>query len=85
MQSTFVKQLAYNQRVLQAEKEVAGINCDVADLLSGMSVDPADQLVICVNGSKEMKRQETSVGGQLWIQGDRMTTASNIVCEGMVN
>jgi hypothetical protein len=26
MQSTFLKQLAYNQRVLQAEKEVAGSN-----------------------------------------------------------
>jgi hypothetical protein len=37
MQSTFLKQLAYNQRVLEAEKEVAGINCDVADFLSGMS------------------------------------------------
>jgi hypothetical protein len=56
MQSTFLKQLAYNQRVLEAKKEVAGINCDVADFLSGMSVDPDDQVVICVNASEEMKR-----------------------------
>jgi hypothetical protein len=51
MQSTFLKQLGYDQRVLDAEKEIAGINCDVADLLDGMSNDPSDQLVICVNGS----------------------------------
>jgi hypothetical protein len=58
MQSTFLKQTAYNQRVLDAEKEVAGINCDVADFLSGMTLDPSDQVVICVNGSEEMKRNE---------------------------
>jgi hypothetical protein len=51
---------------LEAEKDVAGINCDVADFLSGMTNDPNDQLVICVNGSEEMKRQEESIGGQLW-------------------
>jgi hypothetical protein len=56
MHSTFLKQVAYNQRVIEAEQEVAGINCDVADFLSGMSLDPADQLVICVNGSEEMNR-----------------------------
>jgi hypothetical protein len=78
-------QLAYNQRVLNAEKEVAGINCDVADFLSRMSTDPSDQLIICVNGSEEMKRNETAIGGQLWIQGDRQMTASNVVLEGMAN
>jgi hypothetical protein len=85
MQSTFLKQLAYNQRVLQAEKEIAGINCDIADFLSGMTLDPAEQLIICVNGSEEMKRNETAVGGQLWIQGERQMTASNRVLEGMAN
>jgi hypothetical protein len=85
MQSTFLKQLAYNQRVLNAEKEIAGINCDVADCLSGMSLDPSDQLIICVNGSEEMKRNDSSIGGQLWIQGDRQMTASNLVIEGMAN
>jgi hypothetical protein len=85
MQSTFLKQLAYNQRVLEAEKDVAGINCDVADFLSGMSIDPNDQLAICVNGSEEMKRQEESIGGKLWMQGDRKMTASNHVLPGMAN
>jgi hypothetical protein len=85
MQSTFLKQLAYNQRVLEAKKEVAGINCDVVDFLSGMSTDPDDQVVICVNGSEEMKRHETAIGGQLWMQGDRQMTASNVVLEGMAN
>jgi hypothetical protein len=85
MQSTFLKQLAYNQRVLNAEKELAGINCDVAAFLSGMSLDPSDQLIICVNGSEEVKRNEAAVGGQLSIQGDRMMTAPNIVLEAMAN
>jgi hypothetical protein len=85
MQSTVLKQRAYNQRVLNAEKEAAGINCDVADFLSGMSLDPSDQLIICVNGSEEMKRNESAVGGQLWIQGDRQMTASSLVLDGMAN
>jgi hypothetical protein len=85
MQSTFLKQLLYNQRVLQAEKEVAGINCDIADFLSEMSIDPAEQPVICVNGSEEMKRNEAEIGGQLWIQGERQMTASNMVLEAMAN
>jgi hypothetical protein len=57
MHSTYLKQVAYNERVIEAEKEVSGINCDVADFLSGMSLDPEEQLVICVNGSEEMKKQ----------------------------
>jgi hypothetical protein len=57
MRSTYLKQVAYNQRVIEAENEIAGINCDVADFLSGMTLDPEEQLVICVNGSEEMKRQ----------------------------
>jgi hypothetical protein len=50
-----------------------------------MSIDPAEQLVICVNGSEEMKRNEAAIGGQLWIQGERQMTASNMVLEGMTN
>jgi hypothetical protein len=38
-----------------------------------MSLD--EELIICVNGSEEMKRGEEAVGGQLWIQGDRQMTA----------
>jgi hypothetical protein len=85
MQSTFLKQFAYNRRILSAENEIAGINCDIADFLSEMSNDPSDQLVICVNGSEEMKRNETAVGGQLWIQGDRPLTVSSRVIEGLAN
>jgi hypothetical protein len=50
-----------------------------------MSHDPSDQLVICVNGSEDMKRNESAIGGQLWIQGDRQMTASNQVLEGLAN
>jgi hypothetical protein len=50
-----------------------------------MPLDPSNQLVICVNGSEEMKRNETAIGGQLWMQGDRRITASNMVLEGMAN
>jgi hypothetical protein len=42
MQSTYLKQFAYNRRVLSAEREVAGINCDIADFLSGLSNHPAE-------------------------------------------
>jgi hypothetical protein len=28
------KQVTYNERVLKAEDDIAGINCDVADFLS---------------------------------------------------
>jgi hypothetical protein len=39
MQSTFSKQVAYNQRVLEAESQIAGINCDVPRFLEDMSTD----------------------------------------------
>jgi hypothetical protein len=65
MHSTILRQSAYNESVLSAENEVAGINCDIADFLLGLSNDPSEQLVICVNGSEEMKRDEAAVGGQL--------------------
>jgi hypothetical protein len=63
-----MKQVAYNQRILEAEHEIAGINCDIGEFLSEMSLNPADELIICVNGSEEMKRDEQAFGGQLWIQ-----------------
>jgi hypothetical protein len=85
MHSTSLKQVSYNDRVIEAEKEVSGINCDVADSLSRMTLDPADQVVMCVNGSEEMKRDEEAVGGQLWMQGDRKMTAYNRVLDGMGN
>jgi hypothetical protein len=70
---------------MKAEEEISGINCDVADFVSKMSLDPAEEVVICVNGSQEMKRGETTMAGQLWIQGDRMMTASNPAFPGMSN
>jgi hypothetical protein len=53
-----LKQVAYNDRIIQAEKEIAAINADVPDFLCGMTLDPDDQVVIVVNGSEEMKRDE---------------------------
>jgi hypothetical protein len=49
MQSTFSKQVAYNQRVLEAESEIAGINCDVPHFLEDMSVD--EPVFVCINSS----------------------------------
>jgi hypothetical protein len=60
MQSRFLKQVAYNDRVIEAEKEVASINCDLADFLGGMTFDPENQVVICVNGSEDEKRRRSS-------------------------
>jgi hypothetical protein len=60
-QSIFLKQVAHNQRVIEAEEEVAALNCDVADFLLDMSLDPEEQVVICVNGSEEMKRNEEAI------------------------
>jgi hypothetical protein len=42
-------------------------------------------MIICVNGSEEMKRNETAMAGQLWIQGDRKMTAVNPPFDGMAN
>jgi hypothetical protein len=85
MQSAFLKQVAYNQRVIEAEDEVAGINCDIADFLSEMTLNPEEPVIICVNGSEEMKRNEEAIGGQLWMQSWRQMTASNRVKDGMAN
>jgi hypothetical protein len=85
MQSTFMKQVAYNQRILEAENEISGIDCDVSDFLSGMTLDPNEQAVICVNGSQGMKRNEQAMAGQLWMQSDRKMTAANPAFDGMEN
>jgi hypothetical protein len=83
MQSTFSKQVAYNQRVLEAESQIAGINCDVPRFLENMTID--EPVFVCINSSEEMKRDEHAIAGQLWIQGDRQMTASNIAPPGMAN
>jgi hypothetical protein len=72
-----------NQRVLRAEDEIAGINCDVGEFLSQMSSD--EPVIICVKASASMKRHEQHLGGQLWMQSDRHMTATNIRLDGMSN
>jgi hypothetical protein len=85
MQSTLLKQIAYNERVFEAEGEIAGINCEVPTFSSELSLDPEEKLIICVNGSVQMKRNEAAIAGQLWVQGDRQMTVSNGVLDGMAN
>jgi hypothetical protein len=85
MQSTHMKQVAFNQRIIAAEEEISGINCDIADFVSGMTLDPAAEVIICVNGSQEMKRGETAMAGQLWVQGDRKMSVSNPPLPGLAN
>jgi hypothetical protein len=79
------KQVAYNQRVLSAEEEVAGINCDIADFLSNLSANPSEPVIVCVNAESGLKRREQHLAGQLLIQGDRKMTATNKVPEGITN
>jgi hypothetical protein len=50
-----------------------------------MSLDPTEEVIIYVNGSQEMKKGEKAMAGQLWVQGDRMMTASNPPFDGMAN
>jgi hypothetical protein len=85
MQSTFLKQVAYNQRVMEAENDIAGINCDAPHFLGDMAFVPEEKVIICVNGSEEMKRNEEAMGGQLWMQSGHQMTASNKVFDGMAN
>jgi hypothetical protein len=81
MQSTFVKQIAYNQRIMEAESEISGINVDAPHFLSEMNAE--ERVIVCVNSSEEMHRGESAMAGQLWIQGDRRLTASNKAFPGM--
>jgi hypothetical protein len=74
-----------NQRVLKAGEEVDGINCDLADFLSGMTLDPSEPVCICVDAGESMKRHQQYFGGQYCTQGDRSMTATNVSLEGMKN
>jgi hypothetical protein len=85
MNSRYLKQVGYNDRITDAEKEVAAINCDVAEFLDDMTLNPEEQVIICINGSEEMKREKAQVGGQLWMRGEGRMTASNQVREGLAN
>jgi hypothetical protein len=83
MHASLPKQVSHNQRVLRAEDEIAGINCDVGEFLSKMSAD--EPAIVCVNASTSLKRHEQHLGGQLWMQGDRHMSATNIQLDGMSN
>jgi hypothetical protein len=83
MASRKQKQVAYNERVLQAEDEISGINCDIADFLSEMNV--TESITIAVNAGGSMKKGEAILGGQYWQQEGRSMTAVNGVIEGMPN
>jgi hypothetical protein len=82
-QSTFSKQVAYNKRILEAEKEILEIAISTPQFLMDMNLD--EPVYVCVNSSEEMNRNERSIAGQLWIQGDRSMTASNLAPDGMAD
>jgi hypothetical protein len=85
MHASLPKQAAYNQRVLRAGQEIDGINCDLAEFLSDMDLNPEILVVVCVNSGESLKRHELHIGGQLWLQGDRQMTATNVILPGMKN
>jgi hypothetical protein len=85
MQSVLQKQVAYNQRIMEAEDEIAGINGDLPRFLWEMKFTEEEQVVICVKGSESMKRNEEQIAGQLWIQEDHHMAGSNKVLDGMAN
>jgi hypothetical protein len=78
MHASLPKRVAYNQRALSAENEIAGINCDIGEFLSQMFADPSEPVIICVNAGESLKRHEQHRGGQLWLQSNRLITATNI-------
>jgi hypothetical protein len=73
MTSRFLKQVAYDELVLQAGDEIAVINCGIADFLSEMS--SSRTITVCVNAGPQMKKNEATIGGQFWQQDDRSMTA----------
>jgi hypothetical protein len=42
---------------MDAENDIAGINCDASHFLGDMAFVPDKQVIICVNGSEGMKKQ----------------------------
>jgi hypothetical protein len=85
MHASLPKEFAYNQRILKAGEEIDGINCDLADFLTGLSTNPEEPIIICVNTGESMKRHEQNIGVQLWIHSDRQMSATNIIPLGMKN
>jgi hypothetical protein len=85
MHASLPKQVAYNQRILKAGAEIDGINCDLADFLTDMNLNPEVPIIVCVHSRKSMNRHEQHIGGQLWLQGTRSMTATNVILPGMKN
>jgi hypothetical protein len=83
MNARKLKQDAYNERVSQAEERISGINCDIADFLSGMS--STSTITVYINAGASMKKNEAILGGQFWQQEGRSMTAVNGVIDGMPN
>jgi hypothetical protein len=70
MHASRQKQIAFNQRVLKAEDQIAGINAGHGDFLQDMCFTDEEPLFICVAVGHTM-RGTHPVGGQLWTQGSR--------------
>jgi hypothetical protein len=85
MHSSFLKQLAYNQRIFKAEDAISAINVDIADFLLNYSTDPAEPAIICLSAGESMKRHEQAVAGQLWMQGDGKMSGANVPLPGLAN
>jgi hypothetical protein len=69
MQSSLQRQIACNQRIMEAEAEIAGINSDLPRFLWGMRFTDEEQVIICANGSESMKRNEEQIAGQFGSKG----------------
>jgi hypothetical protein len=82
MHDCLQKQVAFDQRILENEEEVAGINADLADLLQEMKMDTT--LFACVNVGGRMRGTQP-VCGQLWTQEDRQMPAICVPMEGVGN
>jgi hypothetical protein len=63
MHASYSKQVAYNQRVLSAEDEIAGINSEAPDFLSQMTANPSEPIIICANAGESFKKHEQHTGG----------------------
>jgi hypothetical protein len=85
MHASLPKQVAYNQRILKAGAEIDGINCDLAEFLTDMNLNPEVPVIVCVDPGESFKKHEQHIGGQLWIQGSRKMTATNVLLPDMKN
>jgi hypothetical protein len=61
MHASLPKQVAYNQRILKTGAEIDGINCDLADFLTYMNLNPEVPHIVCVDAGESMKRHEQHI------------------------